>query len=247
MNKACSTLESLEKIGLNSVQDILLKETIEIFFNHAVRQINQINRRVIFGEIIPHNEKIFSLFQPHTEWISKGKAGVPVELGLRVCILEDQHQFILHHKVMEKQTDDQVAIEIVKETKNIFPSLESCSFDKGFHSPENQKILSEQLKVVALPRKGRLSQQARAAESSEEFLKAKNKHSAVESTINALEVHGLDICPDHGIDGFKCYVSLAIVSRNIQRIGVILKQHEQQREEKRKKYLHRDVARKKAA
>ena len=49
--------------------------------------------------------KIFSLFEPQTEWISKGKAGVPVELGLRVCILADQHPFILHHHVMEKQTD----------------------------------------------------------------------------------------------------------------------------------------------
>lgn len=247
LNKARYTLETLEKMGLSSIQDEFIKDAIENFFNHAVRQIDQINRRVILGEIIPHNEKVFSLFQPHTEWISKGKAGVPVELGLRVCILEDQHQFILHHKVMEKQTDDQVAVEIVKETKNNFPSLESCSFDKGFHSPENQKILSEQLKVVALPRKGRLSQQARSIESSEEFLKAKEKHSAVESAINALEVHGLDICPDHGIDGFKCYVALAIVSRNIQRIGAILKQQEQKREEKRKKYWHRYITRKKAA
>ncbi|MEO6904997.1 MAG: ISNCY family transposase [Ginsengibacter sp.] len=247
LNKARGTLKTLEKIGLNSIQDIFIKDTIENFFNHAVRQINQISRRVIFGEIIPHNEKVFSLFQPHTEWISKGKAGVPVELGLRVCILEDQNQFILHHIVMEKQTDDQVAVEIVKETKNNFSNLESCSFDKGFHSQENQKALSEQLKMVILPRKGRLSRQARLIESSEEFIKAKEKHSAVESAINALEVHGLDICPDHGIDGFKRYVALAIVSRNIQRIGAILKQHEQKRKEKIKKYSHCDITRKKAA
>ena len=75
---------------------------------HAVRQINQIRRRVILGETIPHAEKVFSVFQSHTEWISKGKAGVPVELGLRVCIMEDQHRFVLHHQVMQKQTDDQV-------------------------------------------------------------------------------------------------------------------------------------------
>jgi hypothetical protein len=43
---------------------------------------------------------VFSLFEGHTEWINKGKAGVPVELGLRVCILEDQNGFILHHRVM---------------------------------------------------------------------------------------------------------------------------------------------------
>ena len=44
-----------------------------------IRQIDQIKRRVIEGEKIPHTEKVFSLFQPHTEWISKGKAGVKTE------------------------------------------------------------------------------------------------------------------------------------------------------------------------
>ena len=51
-------------------------------------------------------------FDPHTEWVSKGKAGVPVELGLKVCVVEDQHGFILHHHVMEKTTDDQVAVPV---------------------------------------------------------------------------------------------------------------------------------------
>lgn len=67
------------------------------------------------------------------------------------------------------------------------------------------------------------------------FRKARRKHSAVESAIHALEVHGLDQCPDHGIDGFKRYVALAIVSRNIQRIGAILQKREQRKIEKQKK------------
>jgi IS5 family transposase len=53
-----------------------------------------------------------------------------------------------------------------------------------------------------LPRKGKLSQQAQALESKEDFVKARRQHSAVESAINALEVHGLDRCPDHGVRGF---------------------------------------------
>ena len=77
---------------------------------HAIRQIDQTKRRVILGEVIPHAEKVFSIFEPHTEWISKGKAGVPVELGVKVCILEDQYQFILHHQVMQQRTDDQVTV-----------------------------------------------------------------------------------------------------------------------------------------
>ena len=50
---------------------------LETYIIHAKRQIDQIRRRVIQGETIPHEEKVFSIFEPHTEWISKGKAGVP--------------------------------------------------------------------------------------------------------------------------------------------------------------------------
>src|SRR6266568_7622829 len=95
--------ETLAKPVAWSVETLAAKVEIEKFINHADRQIDQTRRRVILGETIPHDEKVFSVFQTHTEWISKGKAGVPVELGLRVCVMEDQHRFILHHQVMEKQ------------------------------------------------------------------------------------------------------------------------------------------------
>lgn len=241
LGKARHTLNTLEKQGVCDINDLLLMENIRTFMDHGIRQINQIERRVICGEIIPHNEKIFSLFQPHTEWVMKGKAGVPVELGVKVCVMEDRDQFILHHMVMEKKTDDEVAVPMVDETKKRFPNFSTCSFDKGFHSPSNQKGLHEILDVVAMKRKGKLSQQARAIEQSEEFIKARYKHSAVESAINALEVHGLDMCPDHGINGFKRYVALAIVARNIHRIGAILKNCEQKIEKRRReKYLNRN-------
>ena len=239
LQKARDTIALLEQHGFTGEFDVLKKLEIEGFMQHAARQIDQTERRVIQGEVIPHDEKVFSIFEPHTEWVSKGKAGVPVELGVKVCILEDQHQFILHHQVMQKKTDDQVAVSMVGEAKKRFPSLNACSFNKGFHSPENQVILKEQLEQVVLPRKGKLSQLARAAEQTEPFIKARHAHSAVESAINALEVHGLDMCPDHGIDGFKRYVALAVVARNIHRIGDILWKQEQLREQRKKKYSNR--------
>ena len=189
-------------------------------------RLNQIQRRVIDGETIPHDEKVFSLFQPHTEWISKGKAGVPVELGMRVCIVEDTHGFILHHRVMQQETDDKVALEMVNATQATFPSFKACSFDKGFHSQANQRDLKDKLEHVVLPKKGKLSKVDQAREYADDFVQAKQKHSAVESAINALQVHGLDTCPDHGIDGFERYTALAVLSRNIQVIGCIIRSRE---------------------
>ncbi len=229
LTKAGQTLTLIEKQGGTDALDAVKKLEIEGFIQHAERQIDHIRRRVIQGEAIPHSEKIFSLFEPHTEWISKGKAGISQELGLRVCILEDQHQFILHHHVMEKKTDDQVTVAMVVDAKARFPKLNACSFDKGFHSQANQAALKEPLARVVLPRKGKLSQPDRVIEQAKEFVSARRAHSAVESAINALEIHGLDRCSDHGIDGFKRYVALAVVTRNIHRIGTILSQQDLRR------------------
>lgn len=225
LDRANDTRSRLEHIVL---AEVFLGE-LDGFMRHAERQIDQIDRRVLQGQDIPHDEKVFSLFQPHTEWISKGKAGVPVELGLRVCVVEDQHRFILHHQVMERTTDDAIAVSIVEQTRQRFGILHSVSMDKGFHSKDNQVTLKELAEVVVLPKKGRLCAVDRARESDAEFVRLRHQHCAVESAINALEAHGLDICPDHGIVGFKRYVALAVVARNVQRLGAILRQQEADR------------------
>lgn len=223
LDKAEITLAILiRSFGANKSQFIEINK----FITHAKRQIEQIERRIFDGEQIPHSEKVFSLFEEHTEWISKGKAGVPVELGLRVCIVEDQMGFILCHQVMGKLTDDQIAVSIVQKIQKNFPNFKICSFDKGFHSPSNQVELKTLLEMAVLPKKGRLSQSDKEREYSPDFIKEKKQHSAVESGINALEVHGLDKCPDHGIDGFKRYIALAILARNLQQLGAIKRKFE---------------------
>ena len=220
LERVARTVELLK--NTHKIPEVLLSD-ITVFREHADRQTDQIRRRVIEGEKIPHAEKVFSLFQPHTEWISKGKAGVPVELGIRMCIMEDTHGFILHHRVMQKETDDKIALKMVEAAQINFPGLNACSFDKGFHSPENQRQLKEKLEHVVLPKKGRLSSADKLREYDEDFVQAKRQHSAVESAINALQVHGLNKCPDHGIDGFERYAALAVLSRNIQKIGCIVR------------------------
>jgi len=130
VDKVRFTLDSIHATNpmiyfrMNPIKDYLI---------HSDRQIDQIRRRALQGETIPHEEKVFSIFQPQTEWISKGIAGVPVELGVKVYIIKDQYGFILHSRIMENETDNQIAITIIKVTKENFPSLYSCNFDKGFH------------------------------------------------------------------------------------------------------------------
>ncbi len=189
IEKSQQTLRAM--VHLENLQAV---EQIHHYIQHAERQIDQVNRRVLNGEVIPHEEKVFSIFEEHTEWVSKGKAGVPVELGVRVCVLEDQYQFILHHRVMWQETDDKIAVPMIVDAKKRFPTINQCSFDKGFHSKSNVTQLNEQLDNVILPKKGRRNKTEKAWEEMELFGQARRQHSAVEACINNLEIRGLDRC-----------------------------------------------------
>jgi IS5 family transposase len=214
---------------------VALLGELDDYLAHAERQGDQIRRRVLEGERIPHAEKVFSIFEPHTEWISKGKAGVPVELGVRVAVVEDQHRFLLHQQVMEHRTDDQVAVPLVTAASTRFPAITSASMDKGFHSPANQAQLAAVVPFPVVPKKGKCSAAEAEREGDPKFVRLRRRHSAIESAINALEAHGLDRCLDHGIEGFKRYVALAVVARNVQRLGALLQAAERARERWRRR------------
>lgn len=210
-------------------------ERIAEFIVHGQRQCEQIRARVIRGEDIPHDEKVFSLFEEHTEWISKGKAGVPVELGVRAAFLEDQHGLILNHRVMQGETDDKITVEFTEVTRLLFPNLRAVSFDKGFYTPANRNALDRILEQVTLPKKGRLSTADQERESEEAFVEARQQHPAVESAIHALQTHGLDRCPDRGIEGFKRYVGWGVIAFNLHKLGGLLLKREQEERERRER------------
>ena len=214
--KVYASLQELSEQNINNNNEH--KEIAE-YINYAEKFIDQIERRIFNEERIPHKEKIFSIFEPDTEWICKGKSGIRQELGLNICIVTSESGFILNHKIMHRQTDSEIAIEIIKETKTKYPTFSQCSFDKGFHNPNNQKILPMIIDSVVLPQKGKLSELRKEIEYSDYFQKSRKHHPAVESSIFALKNLGLDFCPDRGEAGFDRYVGLGILARNIQILG----------------------------
>jgi hypothetical protein len=235
-NDAQMYLDRMEKILLkvDKVKYKLALIEIDMYKKHALRQIKQINDRIVLNQVIPEKDKVYSIFKVHSEWIVKGKAGILQELGVRVGVVEDQYGFVLHHQVMAKSTDEKVAVSMVEATKKKYPGIKSVSFDRGFYSPDNVTALTEMLERVALPKKGKLSKEEKEKQNSEGFKKAKKGHSAVESAINALGVHGLDKCRDYGIEGFKKYVALAVLARNLTHLGSMLIKKEHKLWQKRR-------------
>ena len=210
---------------------------VEGYLRHALRQIDQVERRIIKGETIPHNEKVFSIFEEHTRWVVKGKAGCPQELGVPVCVVGDQYGFILHHKIIWQGGGADVAVSMVKETQAMHPDLRVCSFDRGFHGPENRRRLDELLDCNALPRRGRLSKADLEREQSAPFAAARSQHPAIKSAIDHLEHRGLARVLSYGRGGFARSVALSVVAFNIHRIGLILQRQERKRLRHRRRRL----------
>ena len=226
VERAVDTLDALRNQGVDAVTC----GSIEGYVAHALRQIGQVERRLVRGETIPHeDEKVFSIFEEHTRWVSKGKAGAPVELGVPVALIEDQYQFILHHEILWQGADVDVAVPLVQKAQARYPELRACSFDRGFHSPDNRVGLDALLDLNALPKKGRLSNVDREREEEASFAAARCVHPAIESAINGLEHRGLNRVRHHGVDGFARAVALSVLATNLHRIGLILQERERKR------------------
>ncbi|MDP2159605.1 MAG: ISNCY family transposase [Flavobacterium sp.] len=230
--EALRKLQSLQKL---EILDGLYLLTIEEYITFAEKHIDLIQRRVFKGEEIQSSEKIFSIFEPHTRWISKGKAGVSVEFGLPVTIIKDQFGYILSHIIMETTSDVDVAVEIARMVVELYSNIYSISYDKGFWSPENYAAICKLIEKVIMPKKGKANKVQQEEYDSPEFKKFRAKHSSVESAINRLEYNGLDKCLDHGIDGFKRYVSISIVSNNIHNLGSQLMKKELKKQKRKRK------------
>ena len=207
--------------------------SLEYYYDMLNKHIDLIERRIMKGETIPHADKLFSIFEPHVEWIKKGKMNNKVEIGHKVLIATDQFHFILLHQVIEHKEDVELSIQLADKLLKCFGenSIAGLSFDKGFWKKEYKELLQLYIRVVIMPKKGKKNQAEQEEESTKEFKKLRNKHSAVESNINCLEHHGLNRCPDKGLKGFKKYTSMGVLAYNLHRFGnVIMSVREKERE-----------------
>lgn len=214
LSKAQDQLDLLQSRGITFNE-------IKQYQEYANTFINQIERRVLKGETIPHKEKIFSIFEPYTEWVSKGKTGVSVEFGVKLAVVQDQYQFILHHHIMQNQQDVNIAQDLVLSVQEKYDKIDSISLDRGFWSPENEEAIKNHVRKVVMPKKGYKNQERTTIESEKEFTKLRHQHSAVESGINSLQEHGLRKVPDKGIEGYKRYIAFGIVGYNTHLLGAI--------------------------
>jgi len=209
---------SKETLPQRDITDLLIMLELERYMDLLDKHIDLLERRVIKGEQIPHDEKMFSIFEEYTEWIKKGKLHPNVELGKKLAVTTDQYNLIVDYRIMENQSDAEMVKPIAEDLTGLF-QIRSWSFDKGFWHKENKAMLEEHVEKVVMPKKGKCNKLEQAEEDHRSFRLLRNKHSAVESNINELECRGLDRCPDRGYMHFKRYIGLSVAAYNLRRIG----------------------------
>jgi transposase, IS5 family len=216
---------------VNDEGDLALIIVLEHFAALMEKHIDLVERRILKGEQIPHEEKLFSVFETYTEWIKKGKMHPSVELGKKLAITTDQYGLIVDYQVMEGEQDRDIVVRLADRLLSLY-KIDSWSFDKGFWLKTNKELLELEVPQVIMPKLGRRKKEEDTLEHSPCFKRLKNKHSAIESNINELENRGLDRCPERGYHHFKRYIVLGVAAYNLKKIGKYLL--DGQREELRK-------------
>ena len=185
----------------------------------AARVVDQAERRVFDGEVLPANEKVYSLFEEHTELLKRGKAGKPIEFGHKVLFAQTGEKFITHYKVMPEREED---TDLLKETldahRDLFGKLpDTLAADKGFYESVKQlKELEKDIGTVSICKKGRRTRAEEEREHSDDFKAGQAFRAGVEGTISVLKrAFKLNRCLFKGYKNFASSVGCAVFCHNL--------------------------------
>lgn len=183
------------------------------------RIIDQAARRVFGGESVPASEKVYSLFEEHTELLKRGKAGKPIEFGHKVLLAQTGEKFITHYHVMPKREEDKDLLAGTLEAhRDLFGHEPSTlAADKGFYASVKQLTKLEQtIKTVSICKKGRRTKAEEAREHGEDFQAGQRFRAGVEGSISVLKrAYKLNRCLFKGYRHFASSVGCAVFCHNL--------------------------------
>ncbi len=200
-----------------------LKDTLETFLPRAEQVIDQTMRRVFQDEKVPANEKIVSIFEPHTAIIRRGKAGKPVEYGRKVWLDEVEGGIVTRWEVLDGNPSDKDQwIPSLDAHQQLFGKPPTqASADRGVFSADHEaEAKRRKVKRVVLPKPGKKSEKRRQHEKQPWFRNARKWHAGVEGRISILKrCYQLDRCLNHGEAGFQRWVAWGVIAHNLKNIG----------------------------
>ncbi len=196
-------------------------------FDHVLplidQAVDQATRRVLQGEPVPSEEKLVSLFEPHTQIIRRHKAGKATEFGRKLLLDEVEGGIISHFEIL-----DDVGLEhphlpahLDVHQQHFARAPDLLAGDRGLYSPENEAhARARGVKQIVLPKTGRLSKERQQHERQRWFRRGFRFRAGAEGRIHVLKRdYGLDRCRDHGEVGMRRWVGWGIVTHNLAQIA----------------------------
>ena len=204
-----------------------LHEQIEHFCGLGDRVVDQTRRRVLNDEQVANSDKIFSIFEPHTDLIIRGKVRTPVEFGHKVFLAESAQGLITQYEVLKGNPCDEVHVSSsLDRHKQAFGRVpELYSSDRGFFSERNlASCKRDRVKVVCIPQRGgKKTPQREAHERSAVFKEGQRFRAGIEGRISVLfRGRGMKRCLAEGRDRFELLVGAAVFANNLMRIATLL-------------------------
>ena len=202
-----------------------LRQQIEVLLPRIKQVIQQTKTRILGGDT--HAEgKIFSLFEPSTEIIRKGKAGKPNEFGQLVKLQEAENQIVIDYEVYQQRPNDSdllvPAIQAHEEKLGRVPRL--IAADAGFYSAKNETAAKEKgVKRICIPNRATKSAERKREQKKRWFRKGQKWRTGCEGRISvAKRRHGLNRSRYKGEAGMKRWVGLAVIADNLINMGIAM-------------------------
>jgi IS5 family transposase len=201
-----------------------LSEELEHFCALAERVMTQTHRRVLNGEPVPVHEKIFSIFEPHTDLIKRGKVQRPVEFGHKVFLAESGRGFITDYRVLDGNPVDEghVAPSLLQHVATFGHAPALYAADRGFYTAANVEVVTAAgVRTECVPqRAGGKTPERTAHEKSRPFKRGQRFRAGIEGRSSVLlRGRGMRRCPLEGRARFEVFVGAAVLANNLLRIA----------------------------
>jgi transposase, IS5 family len=231
LTNARRTLEATARSRANTPTDVLtveeLRKDLTDYCSLGDRVVDQARRRILDGEQVPASEKLYSIFEPHTDLIKRGKINKPIEFGHKVFLAESAQGLITQYRVLDgnPSDEDHVKSSLNNHQKTFGSAPDVFATDRGFDSPDNQKICRKaRIACASIPQRGgQKTAERQAFEKSPDFKNAQRFRAGIEGRISVLfRGRGMKRCLARGNDRFCVFVGVAVLANNLMKIAELL-------------------------
>ena len=213
VNKVSERFKNSGKVDISPLKNIT---------NLLPHIIDQAEKRVIKGQIIPPEEKVVSIFEAHTDIIMKGKRDVAY--GHKVFLTAGKSGIVTDCQLVQgNPSDKEYFLDLISKQKQVFGKVpRQVTADGGFASEDNVYDAKEMVvKDVCFSKPVGLGIEE-MVKSPWVFQKLRNFRAGIEGIISTLKRgFGLSKVLWKGVSGFASYVHSSIVSYNLTKIAVL--------------------------